>query len=110
MHRSKSFTFGAVLISARLIVADSYANNQDPTVIDAPSVAANFPAIEGIDLLSPAFVNSGGVPGTFANGTSGPTPQYTLGKAIVCGSRCLLTEGREICQEPLKPHRMDHLP
>lgn len=80
MHSLKSFIGGAALIGARLIVADSYANNQNPTAIDAPQVAANFPAIERVELLSPAFINPEGVPGTFANGTTGPTPQHTLGK------------------------------
>jgi hypothetical protein len=110
MHLLKSFTFGALLIGARLIVADSYANNQNPTVIDTPQVAANFPAIEGVELPSPAFINPGGVPGTFTNGTSGPTPQYTLGRCIVSHSDNLLTDGREFCQEPLQSHRVDHIP
>lgn len=69
MYPLKRLTFSAVLISARSIVADSYAYNQNPTIIDTPQVAANFPAIEGVDLLSPAFVDPGGVPETFANGT-----------------------------------------
>ena len=60
-------------------MADSYANNQSPTVVDTPQVAANFPDVD-VELLSPAFINPGGVPATFANGTSGPTPQNTLGK------------------------------
>lgn len=79
MYSSGHAVLGALLFTPRLILADSYASNQNPTVIDAPQVAANFPAVGKIDLLSPAFVNAGGVPGSFANGTSGPTPQYTLG-------------------------------
>jgi hypothetical protein len=110
MHFLESFTFGALLIGARLSAADSYANNQNPTVIDTPRVAANFPAIEGVELPSPAFINPGGVPGTFANGTSGPTPQYTLGRCVVPHSDNLLTDGREFCQEPLQSHRVDHIP
>lgn len=90
-------------------MADSYANNQNPTEIDAPQVAANFPAVEGIELLSPAFINPGGVPGTFANGTSGPTPQLTLGKRSALRRRNSLIEPRELRQRPVKPHRMDYL-
>lgn len=110
MHFPKGFIVGAVLISAKLIMADSYANNQNPTVVDAPQIAASFPAIEGIELLSPAFVNPKDVPGTFANGTSGPTPQYTLGECVVSHLDDLLTNGRGFCQEPLQSHRVDHIP
>lgn len=80
MCSSWKLVVGTLLCSARFTTADSYANNQNPTVVDAPKVAANFPAVEGIELVSPAFIDPKGVPRTFANGTSGPTPQYTLGK------------------------------
>ncbi|KAF2622814.1 hypothetical protein BU25DRAFT_479674 [Macroventuria anomochaeta] len=69
-----------LMFSAKLAMTDSYANNQNPAVVDAPQVAANFPDVEGIDLSSPTFINPGGIPVNFAKGTSGPTPQYTLGE------------------------------
>jgi len=59
--------------------ADSYANNQNAVVVDSPQVAANFPDIEGVELLSPAFFSNASLPPTWVNGTSGPTPQSTLG-------------------------------
>lgn len=71
---------GVLLLSADVVTADKYASNQNPIVIDTPLVAKNFPPVEGIELLSPAFANPGDVPATFANGTSGPTPQQSLGK------------------------------
>lgn len=61
-------------------LGDAYANNQNPIVVDSPQVAANFPDIEGIKILAPAFLNPETVPSTWLNGTSGPTPQSTLGK------------------------------
>ena len=69
-----------LLFSAKLAMADSYANNQNPTLVDAPHVAANLPDVEGIDQSSPALINPEGVPVTFAHETSGPTPQCTLGE------------------------------
>jgi hypothetical protein len=63
-----------------LIFADSYANNQNAVVVDSPQVAASFTDIEGVKIQSPAFLDPSTVPPTFANGTSGPTPQDTLGK------------------------------
>lgn len=77
---SIQFIVGLVLSRLRVVIADKYASNQSPTVIDAPQVAQNFPPVEGIELLSPAFTNPGGVPATFANGTSGPTSQPSLGQ------------------------------
>lgn len=70
---------GALSLSVETARADSYANNQSPTVVDSPEVAANFPDVDGVELLSPTFDNPAGVPPTFGNGTSGPTPQTTLG-------------------------------
>ena len=76
---SRCSVVSALLAGARLTMADSYASNQNPTVVDAPQVAANFPNVAGVEFLSPAFINPGGIPATFANGESGPTPQSTLG-------------------------------
>jgi hypothetical protein len=72
------------LLYAITAIADRYASNIRPVVIDAPQVAANFPDIEGIQLQSPAFLSPENVPATFASGTSGPTPQRDLGMALLC--------------------------
>jgi hypothetical protein len=109
MHLAKSCAVGVLLISVKLAIADSYANNQNPTVVDAPQVAAKFPAVERIELLSPAFVNPEGVPESFANGTSGPTPQYTLGMYIISRGDVRLTRGRKLYQKSLESHRMDYV-
>ena len=78
--RSLIVSVAIIPVHARFAAGDSYARNQNPTVVDAPQVVANFPAIEGVELLSPAFINAGSVPRAFADGTSGPTSQYNLGE------------------------------
>ncbi|KAF1935993.1 Zn-dependent exopeptidase [Clathrospora elynae] len=78
MHIAKSSFMCFLSLHVGLIFADRYASNQNPVVVDTPQVTANFPDVEGIKLLSPAFKNPETVPGAFANGTSGPTPQRTL--------------------------------
>ncbi|KAH7311510.1 hypothetical protein B0I35DRAFT_377684 [Stachybotrys elegans] len=55
-----------------------YADNQVALVQDSELVAANFPDVEGIELLSPAFINPESVPAGFDNGTSGPTDETTM--------------------------------
>jgi hypothetical protein len=86
MQPLRSLFVSIAIIHARFVASDSYAKNQNPTVVDAPQVVANFPAIEGVKLLSPAFINPGSVPNTFANGTSGPTSQNTLGELVLSDS------------------------
>ncbi|KAJ0373650.1 hypothetical protein COL26b_008119 [Colletotrichum chrysophilum] len=66
------------LLHAGLATALTYASNQVEVIPDTEVVAANFPEVEGVELLSPAFANPDSVPSTFANGTSGPTDQATL--------------------------------
>ena len=75
-------TLGLLTVQTTTVIADRYASNIRPVVIDAPQVAANFPNVEGVQLLSLAFVNPSNVPATFANGTSGPTPQQDLGMLL----------------------------
>ena len=75
----RTFVLSTVPLYAGLALGDRYAGNQNPVVIDTPQVAANFPDVADVELLSPAFVNPENVPSTFSNGTSGPTPQRTLG-------------------------------
>jgi hypothetical protein len=78
--RASYKTLLAILpLHATTAIADQYASNIRPVIVDPPQVAANFPDINGIQLLSPAFINPENVPATFANGTSGPTPQINLG-------------------------------
>ncbi|KAF6815476.1 carboxypeptidase 2 [Colletotrichum plurivorum] len=68
----------AGLLRAGVATALTYASNQVPVLKDSDAVAANFPEVEGVELLSPAFAMPDSVPATFANGTSGPTDQATL--------------------------------
>jgi hypothetical protein len=110
MQPFRSLIVSVAIIHARFIAADSYANNQNPTVVDAPQVVANFAAIEGVELLSPAFINPGSVPITFANGTSGPTSQYTLGEYVLSDSSESLTECRTLLEGSLKPNGVDYVP
>lgn len=69
-----------VLLLGRLAssYAHSYASNQVPVVKDSTLVAANFPNLTHIKLLSPSFVHPETIPSGFANGTSGPTDLVTL--------------------------------
>ncbi|KAI4658638.1 uncharacterized protein J4E79_006396 [Alternaria viburni] len=78
MRASYKTVLAVLPLYATTAIADRYASNIRPVIVDAPQVAANFPDVDGIELLSPAFINPGNVPATFANGTSGPTPQRDL--------------------------------
>ncbi|KAK2010191.1 carboxypeptidase [Colletotrichum eremochloae] len=66
------------LLHAGLTTAKLYASNQVKILQESEAVAANFPEVEGVELLSPAFVHPESVPSGFANGTSGPTDEATL--------------------------------
>jgi hypothetical protein len=79
MWTTTTHLVGAICLHAGRVLADSYANNQNAVVVDSPQVAANFPDVEGVQIQAPAFLDPSTVPPTFANGTSGPTPQETLG-------------------------------
>ncbi|TDZ20139.1 Carboxypeptidase 2 [Colletotrichum orbiculare MAFF 240422] len=68
----------ASLLHAGLATALTYASNQVSVIKDSEAVAANFPKVADVELLSPAFAGQDSVPSTFANGTSGPTDQATL--------------------------------
>ncbi|GAB7361781.1 hypothetical protein MBLNU230_g1825t1 [Neophaeotheca triangularis] len=54
-----------------------YGFNQRPVNQDSAIVEANFPR-PNITLYSPAFLRPESVPETFAEGSSGPTPQWEL--------------------------------
>jgi len=80
MKASYKTVLAVLPLYATTTIADRYASNIRPVIVDAPQVAANFPDVDDFQLLSPAFLNPENVPATFANGTSGPTPQRDLGK------------------------------
>ncbi|KAF2850075.1 Zn-dependent exopeptidase [Plenodomus tracheiphilus IPT5] len=76
------FTSRSVLsilpIYAHVAIGDRYASNQNPTVVDSLQVSANFPDVASVKILSPYFVDAANIAPSFANGTSGPTPQSVL--------------------------------
>ncbi|KAF9741655.1 hypothetical protein PMIN06_001432 [Paraphaeosphaeria minitans] len=78
MRYTLSSVLAATPFFPSLTACDRYASNRSPKIIDAPQVAANFPDVKGIELLSPAFADPSSIPPTFANGTSGPTPQDVM--------------------------------
>ncbi|KAM0702598.1 hypothetical protein Q7P35_010029 [Cladosporium inversicolor] len=55
----------------------AYGDNYTPVNKDDEAISRNYPDID-IDLLSPAFLNPETIPAGFANGTSGPTPDYVM--------------------------------
>ncbi|GJC80888.1 carboxypeptidase 2 [Colletotrichum liriopes] len=58
--------------------ATKYGYNHVAVRKDSDIVAANFKAIEGVDLLSPAFLTPDTIPGGFSDGTKGPTDDDLL--------------------------------
>ena len=95
---------------AHVAMGDRYAANQNAVVVDSPLVAANFPEVDGVKLLSPAFADPNNIAVTFANGTSGPTPQRTLG---MFQSRCneLVAEylDRKVREGSVRAERLVHV-
>jgi hypothetical protein len=57
-----------------------YGENQRGTIKDSDVVAAAFPDVEGVELLSPAFLNPESTPPGWANGTDGPTDDAEMGE------------------------------
>ncbi|KAL8391950.1 hypothetical protein RB595_002239 [Gaeumannomyces hyphopodioides] len=74
-HNALAFT---LLQGASLASALKYADNRIPVVRDSQSVERLFPAVADVKLQSPAFATPETVPKTFADGTNGPTDQFTL--------------------------------
>ena len=68
--------FGLTVLEA---TATQYGKNYAPVRRDNESVAANFPDVPGIELLSPAFMQPDGIQAGFENGTNGPTNDAELG-------------------------------
>lgn len=60
----------------------TYGDNYTPVNKDDEAISRNYPDID-IDLLSPAFLNPETVPPGFANGTSGPTPDFVMSKLVI---------------------------
>jgi hypothetical protein len=56
-----------------------YGENQRGTIKDSDVVARAFPDVEGIELLSPAFLRPNATPPGWSNGTDGPTDDAEMG-------------------------------
>lgn len=83
MLRCASIGAGLLSLWAGLANAQGhYADNQADLVQDNERAAANFPDVDGVELLSPAFLDTKSVPAGFANGTSGPTDEATMGNVL----------------------------
>ncbi|KAI8152637.1 Carboxypeptidase 2 [Colletotrichum sp. SAR 10_70] len=68
--------FGLSLLASA--EAAKYGYNHVTVRQDSDVIAANFQAIEGVDLLSPAFLGPETIPTGFAEGTQGPTADDIL--------------------------------
>lgn len=75
---SRLSLLGLTLLSS--VRAAKYGYNHVTVRKDTDIVAANFKDIEGVDLLSPAFLNPETIPAGFSDGTQGPTDDDLLGK------------------------------
>lgn len=56
-----------------------YGNNERVTTKDSDAVADAFPEVEGIELLSPAFLRPESTPPGWENGKEGPTSLAEMG-------------------------------
>lgn len=70
-----------LLFSAGAFARLQYGNNERVTTKDSDAVSEAFPEVEGIELLSPAFLRPGSTPPGWGNGTEGPTSLAEMGKA-----------------------------
>jgi hypothetical protein len=59
-----------------------YGNNERVTTKDNSAVAKAFPEVEGIELLSPAFLRPESTPPGWENGTDGPASLAEMG--MIC--------------------------
>lgn len=60
-----------------------YGENQRGTIKDSDIVAQAFSDVEGIELLSPAFLRPESTPPGWTNGTDGPTDDAEMGACCV---------------------------
>lgn len=58
----------------------TYGDNASPVERDSEAISRNYPAIDSVTLLSPAFTNPETIPEGWYQGTSQPTPDYVLGE------------------------------
>lgn len=80
--RLQALALVAGLLQAGLVKAQlAYANNTRPLRLDPDNVAALFPDVPNVKLLSPAFTDPRSVPAGFALNTEGPTDITTLGES-----------------------------
>ena len=68
-------TLTAATIRAQL----QYGENQRGMIKDSDIVAQAFPDVEGIELLSPAFIRPETTPPGWFDGTDGPTDDVEMG-------------------------------
>jgi hypothetical protein len=82
MSRMKAILLylGSIVLAQN--IDPTYGDNDTPVSKDDDAIARNFPDID-VDLLSPAFLNPETVPEGFANGTSGPTPDFVMSMSVV---------------------------
>jgi hypothetical protein len=69
-------------LSGTVTAQRAYADFQAPLERDNEAVSAKFPDIEGVELLSPSFLNPKNVADGFANGTSTPLSQVDQGMSL----------------------------
>jgi hypothetical protein len=69
-------------LSLTSVKAQKYGNNHVPIRRDDETVEAAFPE-PNVTLIAPAWTKPESIPERFANGSSGPTPDWELGKCII---------------------------
>lgn len=77
MTRFKHLSLATSLLTV-VTAQTQYGENQVTVTRDSDAVAENFPPVDGIELLSPAFQSPDTVRPGFSNGTDGPTSQFEL--------------------------------
>ncbi|KAK2873798.1 hypothetical protein FQN49_002061 [Arthroderma sp. PD_2] len=72
------FTLVSLGLGSHCANALQYGYNQVPVHKDSATLAGAFPAINGTNLQSPAFLSPGSIPKDFSIGKSGPTGDDTM--------------------------------
>jgi hypothetical protein len=75
----KPFLILISALSLTVVQAQKYGDNHVPVRKDSAVVEAAFPE-PNVTLLSPPFQSPSSIPDNFANGSSGPTPDYGMGQ------------------------------
>ena len=83
-----------------------YGENQRGTVRDSDVVAQAFPDVEGIELLSPAFLRPNSTPPGWTNGTDGPTDDAEMGPCAHRLNVALLTRDRLLLSHSSQTERL----